>query len=222
MKAGLSTNQARELAFWRELCPDLTIEDKAAPPSPELGSLERHNLLLRREGYINVPCRYMNLIMRGMVQNELDSGLARLKTLTEQLPNVNFEGLDPQFDLIEPQAEAPEAPAQPAVIDPAENGSPPLVGRYAERERLVALLAAAADKRQQRIVVISGEPGIGKSRLLAELVAAARARGGTVLDIGQDRDSVAIGGGARAGPPRRRFGLSLRRGDGFPCGGVIG
>jgi hypothetical protein len=56
------------------------------------------------EGYINVPCRYMNLIMRGMVQSELDSGLTRLKTLTEQLPNVNFEGLDPQFDVIEPQS----------------------------------------------------------------------------------------------------------------------
>jgi effector-binding domain-containing protein len=52
---------------------------------------------------VNVPCRYMNLIMRGMVQNELDSGLTRLKTLTEQLPNVNFEGLSPQFDTIEPQ-----------------------------------------------------------------------------------------------------------------------
>jgi hypothetical protein len=55
------------------------------------------------EGAINVPCRYMNLILRGRMQQELDSGLARLKTLTEQLPNVNFEGLNPQFDNIEPQ-----------------------------------------------------------------------------------------------------------------------
>lgn len=54
-------------------------------------------------GWINVPCRYMNLIMRGMIQRELDSGLGRLKTLTEQLPNVNFEGLNPQFDAVEPQ-----------------------------------------------------------------------------------------------------------------------
>lgn len=55
------------------------------------------------EGAINVPCRYMNLILRGQMQRELDNGLARLKTLTEQLPNVNFEGLNPQFDTIEPQ-----------------------------------------------------------------------------------------------------------------------
>jgi len=46
------------------------------------------------EGWINVPCRYMNLILRGRIQGYLDSGLARLKTLAEQLPNVNFEGLE--------------------------------------------------------------------------------------------------------------------------------
>jgi carbon monoxide dehydrogenase subunit G len=45
-------------------------------------------------GWINVPCRYMNLILRGMVQRELDSGLTRLKALAEQLPNVDFEGVD--------------------------------------------------------------------------------------------------------------------------------
>jgi hypothetical protein len=55
------------------------------------------------EGWINVPCRYMNLIMRGMIESELDSGLARLKTLAEQLPDVDFENLNPQFDRIEPQ-----------------------------------------------------------------------------------------------------------------------
>ncbi len=55
------------------------------------------------EGWINVPCRYMNLIMQGMIQRELDNGLTRLKTLTEQLPNVNFEGLNPQFEPVQPQ-----------------------------------------------------------------------------------------------------------------------
>src|SRR5690606_1592289 len=55
------------------------------------------------EGWINVPCRYMNLILRGVVQKELDNGLARLKTLAEQLPNVDFENLNPQFDEVAPQ-----------------------------------------------------------------------------------------------------------------------
>jgi effector-binding domain-containing protein len=46
-------------------------------------------------GAVNVPCRYMNLIMRRMVEQDLDNGLERLKTLSEQLPNVDFEGLAP-------------------------------------------------------------------------------------------------------------------------------
>jgi effector-binding domain-containing protein len=56
------------------------------------------------EGGVNVPCRYMNLIMRGMIERELDSGLVRLKTLAEQLPNVDFEDLQPDFPTVEPQS----------------------------------------------------------------------------------------------------------------------
>lgn len=46
------------------------------------------------DGWINVPCRYMNLVLRGRIEGDLDQGLARLKTLAEQLPNVDFEGYD--------------------------------------------------------------------------------------------------------------------------------
>ncbi|MEQ1709127.1 MAG: SRPBCC family protein [Terricaulis sp.] len=56
------------------------------------------------DGGVNVPCRYMNLIMRGMIERELDSGLARLKTLAEQLPDVDFESLQPDFPTVEPQS----------------------------------------------------------------------------------------------------------------------
>jgi|CXWL01.1.fsa_nt_gi carbon monoxide dehydrogenase subunit G len=55
------------------------------------------------EGAINVPCRYMNLVLRQMIERDLDSGLTRLKTLTEQLPNVDFEGLTPDSGPIEAQ-----------------------------------------------------------------------------------------------------------------------
>jgi len=47
-----------------------------------------------REGWINVPCRYMNLVLQNTIRDELDEGLARLKTLAEQLPAVDFEGLE--------------------------------------------------------------------------------------------------------------------------------
>jgi uncharacterized protein YndB with AHSA1/START domain len=56
------------------------------------------------EGWINIPCRYMNFfILRNLVASKLDRGLARLKTLTELLPPVDFEGLNPQIDPVEPQ-----------------------------------------------------------------------------------------------------------------------
>jgi len=54
-------------------------------------------------GAVNVPCRYMNLVLARMIERDLDSGLQRLKTLTEQLPDVDFEGLDPVFENVEPQ-----------------------------------------------------------------------------------------------------------------------
>ncbi len=54
-------------------------------------------------GAVNVPCRYMNLIIRPMVERRMDAGLARLKALAEQLPNIDFEHLNPQFDSYEPQ-----------------------------------------------------------------------------------------------------------------------
>lgn len=55
------------------------------------------------EGSVNVPCRYMNLVLRQMIERDLDSGLARLKTLSEQLPDVDFENLNPQSEPIESQ-----------------------------------------------------------------------------------------------------------------------
>jgi uncharacterized protein YndB with AHSA1/START domain len=49
------------------------------------------------QGAINVPCRYMNLIMRSTIERDLDSGLERLKDRAEQLPVHDFEG----FDIVE-------------------------------------------------------------------------------------------------------------------------
>ena len=70
------------------------------------------------EGYINVPCRYMNLILRGMVERDLDAGLARLKTLAEQLPDVDFEGLRPEQENVSPQAYV-YSPVTTSNTDPA-------------------------------------------------------------------------------------------------------
>lgn len=53
--------------------------------------------------WVNVPCRYMNLILRRIIERELDSGLAKLKQEVEELPEVDFEGLEVGFEAIEAQ-----------------------------------------------------------------------------------------------------------------------
>ncbi len=53
--------------------------------------------------WINVPCRYMNLIMRSTIERDLESGLARLKDRAEQLPAQDFEGYDIVEMAVEPQ-----------------------------------------------------------------------------------------------------------------------
>jgi len=55
----------------------------------------------------------------------------------------------------------------------------PLLGRQAETQRLISLLEGIEDGGAA--LVLQGEPGIGKSRLLGEAVAAARERGIAVL-----------------------------------------
>jgi hypothetical protein len=55
------------------------------------------------EGWINVPCRYMNLILRGKIDTLLGDGLRRLKTLAEQLPNVDYEGYEIGEVSVDPQ-----------------------------------------------------------------------------------------------------------------------
>jgi DNA-binding SARP family transcriptional activator len=75
-------------------------------------------------------------------------------------------------------AEPERAPDPPA---PACGAAPAFVGRAAERAAVDALVAAAIAERRRRVLVVSGEPGIGKSRLLDELEARVRGAAGVVL-----------------------------------------
>ncbi|WP_231252290.1 ATP-binding protein [Nocardioides furvisabuli] len=59
-------------------------------------------------------------------------------------------------------------------------GATAFVGRRAEVERLEAVWTAVGDDRRQ-LVFVGGEPGVGKTRLVAEAAAALREHGCTVL-----------------------------------------
>jgi DNA-binding SARP family transcriptional activator len=107
---------------------------------------------------------------------------------------------DPTLDLPRPAGayptgEVPVVPAatsEPAVVAAAHEAGPApvaaapaaapgarLVGRDAELRQVLAALDEA--RRAPRIVLVEGEPGIGKTRLVEELAAEATARGVTVL-----------------------------------------
>ncbi len=78
-----------------------------------------------------------------------------------------------------PQVHAtPPEPPRPAVVERAQVVTP-FVGRARERELCAHALDGAPGRAP--VVLVLGEPGMGKSRLLEELGALARERGGRVL-----------------------------------------
>ncbi|MFE6856286.1 ATP-binding protein, partial [Streptomyces sp. NPDC057674] len=68
-----------------------------------------------------------------------------------------------------------------AFADPGSVGRAPLVGRARELDRLDVPLRRRAGGTGPVAVEVVGEPGIGKSRLLAEFAVRARRQGATVL-----------------------------------------
>jgi DNA-binding SARP family transcriptional activator len=84
-----------------------------------------------------------------------------------------------------PPAPAPAAATAVASVDRASSPSGDesrLVGRDAELTRLRALVADCFGQRRCRAVLLRGEPGIGKSRLLEAAASLARAAGAAVLE----------------------------------------
>ncbi|MBI1251227.1 MAG: hypothetical protein GC189_07130 [Alphaproteobacteria bacterium] len=55
----------------------------------------------RPDPVIVVPCRYMNFMLQRSIARDLDAGLARLKSMTEELPEADFEGLRPDLITVE-------------------------------------------------------------------------------------------------------------------------
>jgi class 3 adenylate cyclase/tetratricopeptide (TPR) repeat protein len=75
--------------------------------------------------------------------------------------------------------------------------SAPLIGRRAELEQCRAVLSATSEGASGAVVVVRGEPGIGKTRLVEEVQSIAMSMGfarhmGWVLDFGTERGHGAV------------------------------
>ena len=80
---------------------------------------------------------------------------------------------------------------------PAAGGSAALVGRDEELREFRAVAEACSERKRSRVVVVRGDPGVGKSRMVAEFIATAGAlgfscHGAAVLDFGAEtgRDAM--------------------------------
>jgi class 3 adenylate cyclase/tetratricopeptide (TPR) repeat protein len=107
----------------------------------------------------------------------LDLGESLLKDFDRpvRLYQVQASGLDADFPPLRGQA------AGGAAVPGAGLGA---LGTFVGREREIDALAAAlegADAGRGRLIMVSGEPGIGKTRLLVELTALSERRGVDVL-----------------------------------------
>jgi DNA-binding SARP family transcriptional activator len=89
----------------------------------------------------------------------------------------------PELEAARRELGQPPPPPRRAASEPATAapGGPPFVGRQEERCLLADFVAQAAAGREHPLVLVLGEPGIGKTRLLDELAEGVRARGGQVL-----------------------------------------
>jgi hypothetical protein len=151
-------------------------------------------------GWINVPCRYMNLILRGVIQKELDSGLARLKTLAEQLPDVNFEALNPQFDDIEAQpyvySVVETAASNPEEIERAEGLGLDQVRRFMGEYSLTAagpLTRVITEQAGDRMTYRVGYPYSGPRPLTVVGVQVGETPAGQVMHVLVEGDRNQVG-----------------------------
>jgi len=100
--------------------PQATLNSRMALQPTEEGTAVAWTISAEcAEGAINIPCRYMNLISRGEIARQLDESLNMLKRLAEQLPDVDFEGLNPEI-IPDVQAESYAYCVASASLDAAE------------------------------------------------------------------------------------------------------
>jgi AAA ATPase-like protein/transcriptional activator len=76
----------------------------------------------------------------------------------------------------------PDIALHPPATGPAPQPADRLIGRDVEFERITSALAQTIETRRAKLVLVSGEPGIGKSRLLAAAAARARDAGALLID----------------------------------------
>jgi tetratricopeptide (TPR) repeat protein len=120
---------------------------------------------------VNLSARLMQAAHGGILCDEATWRSAQARVQFETLPPILVKGRMEPVAVFRPVGEAQKQ---------APSGKP-LIGRKEERQALVSRLQALRGKAEGSVVVIEGDAGIGKSRLLWELTQQAKADGVAVL-----------------------------------------
>ncbi|MEB3336857.1 MAG: adenylate/guanylate cyclase domain-containing protein [Leptolyngbyaceae bacterium] len=133
---------------------------------------------------VNLAARLMVSAKDGILCDQTTYQGAQARLLFERLPPIQVKGKSELIPVYRPLASAQSA-SEGWKVPHLSSPSSPLVGRLAEQallhQKLQALQAGTSSN-----VVIEGEPGIGKSRLIEELRSHAQGQGITVLSGASD------------------------------------
>ncbi len=144
--------------------------------------------------------RSARLMQAAAVQSGRDGGLALLCDAAtahaaryvlhfDPLPPLALKGVSELVPVYRPQVDS----AKPQGHDPQEQVGA-LIGRQRELATLTAMVESLAQSRRGGVILIEGDAGIGKTRLLGELHTAARAAGIlTCTGVGNPIDSAPYG-----------------------------
>jgi DNA-binding SARP family transcriptional activator len=127
---------------------------------------------------------------RAEAEQQYEAALRQLREVGED-EALTAAWRDMQGQRIPPRSEPADIAAPAVAVDARSRldhgGKSPLVGRQTELSRLVAAFSASADG--PGAMLIAGEPGLGKTRLVDEAVAIARQHGfGIVRGRGREAD----------------------------------
>ena len=159
----------------RELCARLTDEPERALP-------HARNLIRIAPIDQDARAQLIELLMRA---GRTEDAQLQFEASIRQLREF---GVEPSTSLTDPRHLATRthsdnhsttATSPPSNTPPLGSSTSGLVGRRSECERFVSIITSVHSEQRQQIVALTGEPGVGKSRLVDELLANVQSRGGT-------------------------------------------
>lgn len=166
--------------------------------TPE-AALRHARTLVQLDPYA-VPARLTQLRLlvaagrRGEAEQQLETGLRMLReadadttALAAEWRRLQTRPIQSAQPIAPPAPDRPAATAGPTAAGPSAEGQPlalephpSLIGRSAERRTLIGALAQAR-AGEARVVLVTGEPGLGKTTLIEVFLEAVAATGATVL-----------------------------------------